>query len=805
MRPWTFPTRAAVLAAASLAATSCSRDLSSTEAAPFPSQPGVFADVFAPGVRFEAFGGSKLDAISIDATVRHSGSASMKVTIPASGDPTGGYAGGALVANVPRNLSGYNALTFWAKASISAALNVAGIGNDNTGTSKLTASASALALTPAWKKYVIPLPLASKLTQEGGLFYFAEGPENGAGYDLWIDDVQFEQLATITNPRPAFTTGSVNDEIGASINVAGTKVTFAVDGIDQTLDVAPGYFTFASSTATVATVSSTGAITLVGAGTSTVTAKLGATTAAGTLTVKAAAPPTVAAAVPSRSAADVISLFGTTYTNVGVSTWSAVWDQADVADVTIGGRTTKKYSKLGYAGVEFATPIDASAMGFMHMDVWTLDATAFKVKLVDFGANGVFAGGDDSEFDLTLSPTSNPSVTTGAWSSLDIPMSAFAGLASRGHLAQMIIAGASPTVYLQNIYFYKVPVPTSPVTAAPTPTRQAASVISLFSNAYTNVAVDTWSASWDQADVADLQIAGNDTKKYTNFVFAGIEFTSAPVNASAMTAFHMDLWTASPTATPKAFRIKLVDFGANGAFGGGDDVEHEITLTATTTPALATGGWVGIDIPLSAFTGLVTKGHLAQMIFSGDLPTFFIDNVYFYAPPSSPSVAAPTPTYPAADVISMYSAPYTNVPVDTWLTGWSSAGQVDVTIGSRVTKKYTTLVFAGIETVGTQINASAMTHFRMDIWTPDATGAPAVFKVKLVDFGANGAFAGGDDVEHELTFTSTSTPALATGSWVTLDIPLTQFTGLVTRGHMAQFIISGDPKTVFIDNVLFHK
>ena len=122
-----------------------------------------------------------------------------------------------------------------------------------------------------------------------------------------------------------------------------------------------------------------------------------------------------------------------------------------------------------------------------------------------------------------------------------------------------------------------------------------------------------------------------------------------------------------------------------------------------------------------------------------------------------------------------------------------------------MTKKYTTLVFAGIETVGTQINASAMTHFRMDIWTPDATAAPAVFKVKLVDFGANGAFGGGDDVEHELTFSSTSTPALATGNWVTLDIPLTAFTGLVTRGHMAQFIISGDPKTVFVDNVLFHK
>ena len=98
-----------------------------------------------------------------------------------------------------------------------------------------------------------------------------------------------------------------------------------------------------------------------------------------------------------------------------------------------------------------------------------------------------------------------------------------------------------------------------------------------------------------------------------------------------------------------------------------------------------------------------------------------------------------------------------------------------------------------------------MTHLRMDIWTPDATTA-ASFKVKLVDFGPNGVFeTGGDNVEHELTFTKSTTPALATGSWVTLDIPLSQFTGLTTRAHLAQLIISGDLRTLYVDNVLLHK
>jgi hypothetical protein len=100
-----------------------------------------------------------------------------------------------------------------------------------------------------------------------------------------------------------------------------------------------------------------------------------------------------------------------------------------------------------------------------------------------------------------------------------------------------------------------------------------------------------------------------------------------------------------------------------------------------------------------------------------------------------------------------------------------------------------------------------MTHFSLDLWTADPTASPAVFKIKLVDFGADGAFGGGDDREHELTFDATTTPALRTGEWVRLDIPLSAFTGLTTRGHLAQLILVSDPgpNTVYVDNVLFRR
>jgi hypothetical protein len=39
---------------------------------------------------------------------------------------------------------------------------------------------------------------------------------------------------------------------------------------------------------------------------------------------------------------------------------------------------------------------------------------------------------------------------------------------------------------------------------------------------------------------------------------------------------------------------------------------------------------VGLDIPLSDFTGLTGRTNLAQLIISGDPNTVYVDNVYFY-------------------------------------------------------------------------------------------------------------------------------------------------------------------------------
>lgn len=622
--------------------TGCERDLDMLEPAMYPDIPEVFIDGFSSGLNYAAFGGSKVTAFDVDKDEKYKGTASMRIEVPDFGDPLGAYAGGAYFTSVGRNLTGYDALTFWAKASQPANIDVVGIGND-LGTSGNLAVISGLAVNTNWQKYIIPIPDPGRFIQERGMFFYSEGPENDRGYTIWFDEVKYEKLGTIAHPRPFILNGQNQNTIaivGQTLNIGDIYILFNMPyGTDQRVDVSPTYFTFSSSNESVATVNENGQITIIGLGIAEVTAKFGSMDVTGSITV---------------------------------------------------------------------------------------------------------------------------------------------------------IVEESPE-------------------PAPVPTVPAENVISLFSNAYTNVPVDTWATGWlySTAVLNEIQIEGDDVKLYTNLNFNGIEFASQTINATSMSRFHIDIWTPDPTAPPAAFKVLLVDFGADGVFGGGDDVSHELTFTANTTPALATREWVQLDVPLSAFTGLTTKEHLAQLVISGDPNTVYVDNVYFYneggGSGTEPTEPAPTPTYPVADVISLFSNPYTNVPVDTWSAVWDQANVADVQIAGNDTKLYTNLVFAGIEFINQTVDATSMTHFRMDIWTPDPTALPAVFKIKLVDFGADGAFGGGDDVEHELTLNANSTPPLSTSEWVSFNIPLSEFTGLTTQGHLAQLIISGDPNTVYVDNILFHK
>jgi hypothetical protein len=501
-------------------------------------------------------------------------------------------------------------------------------------------------------------------------------------------------------------------------------------------------------------------------------------------------------------------LFSGAYTNVTVDTWRTDWSAATYEEVSVAGDATKKYSALNFVGIETTSAtIDATAMTHVHLDVWSADFTGFGVKLVDFGADGAFGGGDDVEHQKDFA-----SPAQGVWVGYDIPLSDFTGLTTRGHLAQYIFVGqpsGATTVWIDNIYFYNDggSTATEPAAAAPTPTRDAATVKSLFSGAYTNVTVDTWRTDWSAATYEEVSVAGDATKKYSALNFVGVETTSSTLDATSMTHLHLDVWSADFTS----FSVKLVDFGADGAFGGGDDVEHQKDFASP-----AKGVWVSYDIPLGDFTGLTTRGHLAQYIFVGQpsgATTVWIDNIYFYddggSTATGPTAAAPTPpARSAANVVSIYSDAYTNITVGNFDAGWCGGAAVtQVSIdGNNTLKKNAGILCHGIDFSANRQNLSSFTHIHFDIYTDDTDLTGDVFNVKLVDF-AGGA---GEASALEVNINTGTTPAIVAGTWVSVDIDITALGGVVagslTRSDVAQIgITTANLTNVWYDNIYLWK
>ena len=280
--------------------------------------------------------------------------------------------------------------------------------------------------------------------------------------------------------------------------------------------------------------------------------------------------PDVAAPAPTQSAADVVSVFSDAYANIG-GNLNPDWGQGtQVSEVSIQGNNTLFYEGLDYQGLELESSADVSEMEYLHIDYWTENSAALNAFLISTGG---------------VETASALPVPTSGWASVDIPLGDFSPV-DLADIIQMKFDG-NGDIYLDNIYFHKASGGgggDEPTTAAPTPTHNAASVISMFSNAYTNVGVDTWRTDWSSATLEDIQIEGNDVKKYTDLDFVGVETTGPNlIDASAMTHIHVDVWTPNMTTV----RIKLVDFGADGAFEGGDDSDHELIFE---NPAQGTMG-----------------------------------------------------------------------------------------------------------------------------------------------------------------------------------------------------------------------
>ncbi len=456
----------------------CERDLSDDAVnATYPKTAEIFTDSpigmgtdfyfpYAPGPDNPI--GSKFNAWTVDSNVSYKGNASMRFDVPNGDDPNGNYAGGIFrVDGAGRDLTGYDALTFWAKSSQNVSINEIGFGEDfNTYSgNKYITTMRNVNITTNWVKYIIPIPDASKLVNERGMLRYAAGGTgtDKKGYTFWIDELRFEKLGTILPLQASIMNGETitrSTFVGVTSSITGVLATFNMpNGSNQSVAISPAFLNFTSSNPSVAKVSDTGIVTPLSAGTAVITATFNGKPVLGSLIINCTGSFTHATK-PTLNPSNVISIFSDAYTNVPVNYYNgywAPWQTTQSSDFAVLGDNVLNYTNFNFVGIEFSSPtVNANSMTHLHFDVYIPGPVApgrrLEIRLTDFGANGVYGGGDDSQ---SLPYLASNNLVSQNWIYFEIPLSQQVSLNSRSNLAQIILLGGdNSTLYVDNIYFH---------------------------------------------------------------------------------------------------------------------------------------------------------------------------------------------------------------------------------------------------------------------------------------------------------------------------------------------------------------
>lgn len=458
-------------------------------------------------------------------------------------------------------------------------------------------------------------------------------------------------------PTPQPTTVAVT-----GITVTGTASVVVNATTSLTATVAPANatiktVTWSSATPSVATVSPTGVVTGVAAGTSVITATSTADASKkGTLTVTVTAVPPLGASAPTVLFSDSGLTFAVnpvggngTGEKGQINGWSGGSDS--IADTSGTGPATIGFGGHagGWSGAVALVQKPSNYTG--DYDFTNVASIKFKIKSatisptkLTLAAQSVSAGDKTALLSTLVSDITNWTQVTvdvaalfGATGKTDVKTAlAFFWGSSAGDTTSLTVGDSYQIGDIQfvdnagaNVAFYSgiaLPPPAAnPSTVPAAPTLAAGSVVSFFNSSatYTDATFSAWSEGWASAAIVDdtTSVTGKTLKKVA---FVGDKFTgstlASTVDITGKTTLHLDYWTPDGTA----FEFRIVDFGANGAYGGGDDVE--IGVSPAT---VATGAWTSVDLDFSA---LPTVAHIAQMLIksTGATETLYFDNIYFH-------------------------------------------------------------------------------------------------------------------------------------------------------------------------------
>lgn len=184
--------------------------------------------------------------------------------------------------------------------------------------------------------------------------------------------------------------------------------------------------------------------------------------------------------------------------------------------------------------------------------------------------------------------------------------------------------GVDQVVYFDNLKFTAqkladpvappLPIPPPDVAAPTPPSRNPSDVISIFSDAYTNLTGTKIGKNWGEAtNASSILVQGDSVKQLLRFNYQGIVL-AGPVNMTGFEKVHIDFWKTDQ----EQIKFSMINVG-------GGDVTKLLTITNP--------GWNSFDIPLSDFPAL-NLATVHQMKLEGaptqGNTTVFFDNLYVY-------------------------------------------------------------------------------------------------------------------------------------------------------------------------------
>lgn len=148
---------------------------------------------------------------------------------------------------------------------------------------------------------------------------------------------------------------------------------------------------------------------------------------------------------PIRSQNDVLSIYSGAYSDKAGTNFNPNWSQSTkVTEYAIGEELVLKYDDFNYQGTELSGSVNVSNMDFLHVDLWTPDASGVNLSIISPGP--------------LETPVALPIVKS-TWRSYDIPLSSYSRVVNLNEVFQFKFddagRGDKPTIYIDNVYFYK--------------------------------------------------------------------------------------------------------------------------------------------------------------------------------------------------------------------------------------------------------------------------------------------------------------------------------------------------------------